>query len=812
MWPLRLGGAACLLTAPVVLRQAAPNSLMVAGGAVLLWVPIFLSILVACALVPRISCLERLSPLTRSALAGLTPALVLALALTPPRALVSGGNSQLLVEFYRPAFLFLPSFGLLLIQSKPAFRRDLAWFAACTAALLVSLDLSLRSAWNHDSNHVFVELAASFYFSAKFPVTALLLGVAALAAALARLGSRPPWLGAARTAWVPALAFVVLASPSAKLLKEVPIYRVLQFLLGIFVFRERVVSHAAEAAVLVSFYGIAIVLTACAVWAVGASRFLNRWHAACVLTSVTIGAAFLTVAPMAADALHRHATVAKWVPAFPSLALISLFGGAAFGALCVARPVRIVMTNTALAAVLAAVHVRLWVPAAAWPDLTVDDAQFAWKVPAVGSILLLASSVAAWARAEGRPRQGVRRAALGLGLVAGVIWVQPFALPRTLTMADVARIEAAKLSANGDVILQVALKRPLRRADPARAIVARLHGESSLVCLSRRPIPLLVTSAGWIVLSPDGQRVVVAELAPPLASLSGQSYSISAVGVRSRTKSTLMRVPKQGPEDERGLTTILGLERSWAVASWHDVRGGLLRGNPFRVELPYEDSHRRFWFCGSELAVYATWCGASREPQFKTSCLFTVDLRNGRTQRFVLPIAGNAALDSISPDGRELVVRAFSNVDGATQGYYWLNSSRNLHRLADPPVRPARPTFWPRFAVGPRIIWWKGRPQFAPTTLDEFGVFRVVDGYFLAVGRGGEFYPRPGGELWLLDESLRPARRIESGVIESQWMDDSIVFRGSFTTMLGAGSRWVRYWPATDRQEVILEKLAFEMP
>jgi hypothetical protein len=802
VWPLRLGAATCLVGAMAAISQATPHRFEVAFAAIIFWVPVCLSILVSCALVPKISRAIRIGWPTKIALAGIIPPAIVALPLT----LFPGLLPNAITFYFRPTFLLLPTFGVLLIGGTSRFRWALALFAIGLAGVLVSVDVAQRIASGYHTYSRLSVLVASFSFPAKFPIVAGLTGFFALGTAARRVGLSPRWLKAAHLRWSLAVALLVFASPPLRLSPSFRLYPLCRFLLGLVLFRERTASHAIEAAFLIVCYCGAVAFSVTLAVALNRRTFAKNHPLSATAACMFSSAALLGLASLAVEILRDPTNRSGWPGPIFLLVLGSILGGAALGGINVARPARVVVTNGFLALLVAALHLRLWASATGRPELTADDAQFAWKVPAVGSMLVLASFFAAWARAQGWPAHGTRRTALALAVLGAATWVQPFTLPRTLTMAEISGVDAAKLTSNGDIVLQVILKNHPLGGAPIAAVALKRHGQGALRFLSRRPLPHNLSYSRDLSISPDGERVAVPETATELASRAGTWYWMVDRSVDSGRGVRLFSVGWNAQGGGGGFGTVLGPETSSAAVFGDEVRGRLLGGRWFRLTLPHDSSRPRLWFCAGELQVFAVRCGPFGTLDSWRSCLFSVDLHSGKTERFMLPIAGNAALESISGTGRDFVVRAFSGANAATQGFYWLDSSRGLHKLAEPP--PARNLvnpWWSR--QPPQVLWSASGPQLLPSALNAFGEVRFVDGLLLAIGRarGGSF--ESGADLWILDNSFQPTRKVASGVFQLQWLDDSVVYRQLFATMLGTGSRWTRYWPATDRKEVVFEKL-----
>lgn len=188
-----------------------------------------------------------------------------------------------------------------------------------------------------------------------------------------------------------------------------------------------------------------------------------------------------------------------------------------------------------------------------------------------GSLLVLAALLAILARRRLVGDSATSRCSLALALVSLSSLALPFALPRTLHIADLAFIRGAVVTRNGDLLLHVVLREGGAGLNRAEAIAVRHQGEDVLRCLSRRPMPLLFSNSCWLVVSPDGERVAVPEVAGPLDARSGRHCSVSARGVRSASSTTLFWIGVTTGEDERGRGSVLGPGEAWAMATRREV-------------------------------------------------------------------------------------------------------------------------------------------------------------------------------------------------------------------------------------------------
>jgi hypothetical protein len=707
VWALRLGGAACLVGAIATISQAAPHRLELAFAAIVFWVPICLSILVSCVVVPRISRAVRIGWPPKIALAGIIPPTIIALPLT----LFPGLLPDAVIFFSRPSFLLLSSFGVLLIGGTRRYRWALALFAIGFAGVLVSMDVAQRITAGYHAYSSLSALVTSFSFPAKLPIVAGLTGFFALGTASRRVGLRPRWVEVMRPRWTLALAVLVFASPPLRFSPFVRLYPLSRFLLGMVLFRERTASHAIEAAFLIVCYCAAVAFSVTVAIALNRRTFAENHPLTATAVCMFSSAALLGLAPLAVEILRDPTNRSGWPGPILLLVLGSILGGAALGGINVARPTKVVVTNGFLALLVAALHLRLWASATGRPELTVDDAQFAWKVPAVGSMLVLASFVVAWARAEGLAASGTRRVALGLAVVGAATWVQPFTLPRTLTMAEISKVDAAKLTSNGDIVLQVVLKNHAVGGAPVAAVAVKRHGQSALRFLSRRPLPHNLSYSRYLSISPDGKRVAVPETATELASKAGTWYWMVDRSVNCGRGVRLFSVGWDAQGGGGGFGIVLGPETSWAAAIRDEVRGRLLGGRWFRLTLPHESSRPRLWFCAGELQVFAFRCGPFGTLDSWRSCLFSVELHSGNTQatRRWRAFLGR---DGISSFGRSRgrAVRSETSIGSRLHGDCTSSLSR---RPRDPWSTRGGPVRRPRFC-GRRLALSSCLPHSTP--------------------------------------------------------------------------------------------------
>lgn len=424
-------------------------------------------------------------------------------------------------------------------------------------------------------------------------------------------------------------------------------------------------------------------------------------------------------------------------------------------------------------------------------------------VPA-GSLLVLAASVVALTRRRLGGSAAAGRCSLALLLVGVAVLALPFALPRTLHVADMVGVRGAVVTASGDLLLHVVLREEGIGPHRNEAIAVRRHGEDVLRCLSRRPMPLLFSSFCWLVVSPDGAKVAVPEDGIPLKSLFGWRCSVSARGVQSASSTTLFQIDTTTREDERGRGTLLGPGKAWAMATWREVRGSLTTGEHFAFPLPSQNSPGDLWITGSELHVFEPFCERPEKAGSEQSCLVTMSLLSGRWTRTVIPLTGNVSVVSRSPRGDELVLRGFSRRDGATTGWYRLDKGRTVQTLPDPPSYPPRLNSWGWFTPQPQVVWRATGPVFLPADVDNPGEVREIRGTLLAVRNPSLGCIYFGSELSVLDGDYRTRRRIADSIYHHAWLDDSIVFVRSLPRPSGNGTLVGRYWPAEDRVEELL--------
>lgn len=263
----------------------------------------------------------------------------------------------------------------------------------------------------------------------------------------------------------------------------------------------------------------------------------------------------------------------------------ALFGAALFGVSLVHQKdwVRagIVLLSAAFAGgALFLAHVYSLLPRG-FNHWTFDATQLEWKVPAAGA-LLLATGVL------GALRRSGMKAWVTLGwpralviATASLTLVSTSHYPRKWRVSEIGCVWGVRMAANGDLFLDVTREGHPIGWGPEAVLIYEV-GTQSLRCLSSRP---LLTGRSPII-SPDGSRVAMTELASPWALLMGRLGETKICNVRSGTKSAVWTV-----RSEDGFlgavpdwTLILGPGESYLFEMDGILYGSLTTGAPF--ELP----------------------------------------------------------------------------------------------------------------------------------------------------------------------------------------------------------------------------------
>lgn len=568
--------------------------------------------------------------------------------------------------------------------------------------------------------------------------------------------------------------------------------RLIAFVRWLILFRGETVERTSQVLVVSALFLPALVLSPLLI----ALFQQRRWTATRKVIGASLISAFLVVvgAVAAWAVLPKLKEANKWLP-FPSLSGLlpaaiagaCLFGITLLGERWVAR---LLTAFGAAFLLLATLHIWIDHFHDPWFISSADIHSLEWKLP-----LLFAGSVplaifVARQSSDGRSKS-FGRFALVPFICCVAIFLAPFRFRELWDITEVGRVAGAHLAPNGDLFL-LAYKRGFENdLSYGDAVLVRAHDQTVLRCLSRRPFALsLSTAHGSPLVSPDGQHVAMTEFATPWESLAGAHSYARIRSVDGKLAAVAARIPRENaPEEGRGDRLVLGPSGSWALPMQSEIIGNLVDGNPFRVAVSGSSGGMRLWIFGNTLRIFRNvWSDGGRAK------LVDLSLESGILSDASIPLAEPAALTSVSPDGREMVVETFLPSNGERQQAYWINGESQAKSLGAATRNQERRWRIPGAPAGSETVVWR---QSGPIRVGGYADVRDVAGRLLALTVPGTHIS--ASTLVELDETAFKITRILAGAIEqTQFLSDSVVYLQS--ARFGRKSyKVMRYWPATGR-------------